>query len=83
MNPPAAELRICVCMGSSCFSRGNRDNLVAIRNFLVRHGLQTQVELVGCLCTSNCRRGPTVVVNGERHDRVDADACMRLLEKLP
>ena len=82
MNPPAAEHRICVCMGSSCFSRGNRDNLVVIRDFLAGHGLQAQVELTGCLCMNNCRRGPTVTINGERHDRVDTEACVRLLTGL-
>jgi len=40
-----APIKINVCMGSSCYARGNRDNVEIIQAYLKEKGLDTQVEL--------------------------------------
>ena len=54
---------ITVCMGSSCFSRGNEKNLALIEQFITDHALDSNVELAGSLCEDYCTRGPIVKIN--------------------
>jgi len=54
-----------ICLGSSCFARGNAQNLEAIETYLLNHGMQNSVRLKGCLCKDECKRGPNLVVRGE------------------
>ena len=37
-------ITIKVCMGSSCFARGNAANLDFIENFVKEHGLDAKIE---------------------------------------
>ena len=65
--------RITICMGSSCFARGNERNLEFCEEFLAAHGLQDEVdvELGGSLCTGNCAEGPIVMVDDRKYTHVD------------
>ena len=59
-----AKLEITVCMGSSCFARGNDQNLEFIENYIKENGLEAQVDLSGTRCSGNCADGPNIVING-------------------
>ena len=67
-----------ICMGSSCFSRGNAENLAVIRSYLAEKRLSAAITTSGRLCEGLCSEGPNIAINGELHHRVDA-ACIRLL----
>lgn len=56
---------ITICMGSSCFSRGNNTNAEIIERFLREHNLSDKVEIRGCLCSGHCKDGPNLTINGE------------------
>jgi len=71
---------VIVCLGSSCFARGNSHNLDAIEAYLLDHRLQDSVRLKGCLCQDQCKRGPNLVVRGEHlHDMTPAKVRETLL----
>lgn len=76
--------KITICMGSSCFARGNERNLAACEEFLEARGLRDEVdvELAGSLCMGNCANGPVVIVDGVMHTRVDREMMREILEKL-
>jgi NADH:ubiquinone oxidoreductase subunit E len=57
---------VVVCLGSSCFARGNSQNLAVVEEYLLNHGMQNSVRVTGCLCQDECKRGPNLVVRGER-----------------
>ena len=63
-----AKPKIVVCIGSSCFSRGNERNVEVIQKYLEEHHLKDEVdvELEGSLCQGRCADGPIVVVGGQR-----------------
>ena len=61
--PEAPTTSITICMGSSCFSRGNGRNIEVIQNFLKTQSLPPSVELVGHLCEGQCKSGPNVTIN--------------------
>jgi NADH:ubiquinone oxidoreductase subunit E len=75
-------MQITICMGSSCFSRGNNRNLEVIRTWLAAHNKTANVELKGCRCGNNCGEGPNLWINGQRHQNVHPEAIAPLLEKL-
>jgi len=62
MNTPTASITL--CMGSSCFSRGNGRNLPRIQQFLSERGLSTRVRLKGCRCGGCCATGPNIWADG-------------------
>ena len=73
-------VEVVVCLGSSCFARGNSQNLAAIEAHLAHQGLQASVHLTGCMCRDECKRGPNLTVRGEPHHEVTSS---RLREILP
>ena len=52
-----------VCMGSSCFARGNIQNLQLIQNYLKENNLEAEVELVGLRCCDKCSQGPNITID--------------------
>lgn len=72
-------VRITLCMGSSCFARGNGRNLEAVRAYLASLGLEAEVELTGLLCENACNRGPNVAIDGNMHHAVDPATLVALL----
>ncbi len=75
--------KIVVCLGSSCFSRGNENLVQIIEQYLVQNGLQdeTDVELFGTLCQGRCAEGPNVMIDGTLYTRVDPGVMLDLLKK--
>ncbi|MBR1835699.1 MAG: (2Fe-2S) ferredoxin domain-containing protein [Kiritimatiellae bacterium] len=75
--------RIVICMGSSCFARGNARNVELAEAFLDAHPeIEARVDLRGGLCCDRCADGPNVVVDGVVHARVDEPAMQALLGAL-
>lgn len=70
---------ITICMGSSCFSRGNKAMLQLIRDFLKENGLEDQVVFKGTHCMGQCESGPVLKINDIVHTRVDLNAIPRIL----
>lgn len=76
--------KVTICIGSSCFSRGNTRNVEVAEKFLRDHNLQDDVDidLAGGLCTGNCADGPIVVVDGKIHRHVDPGVMTDILNQL-
>jgi NADH:ubiquinone oxidoreductase subunit E len=78
-NDEAVE--IAVCLGSSCFARGNSAHLAAIKDYIESRGLNDKVNLCGHLCEDQCKLGPNVTIGGERHHEVTAQRLRELLNQ--
>jgi NADH:ubiquinone oxidoreductase subunit E len=77
----AKPVKLTICMGSSCFARGNRLVLDAVQELSISKGLETRLELMGSRCEGQCRVGPNVRVDGELHQGVDAKKVLELLRQ--
>ena len=79
-----AKPKITICMGSSCFARGNEKNLAACEEFLAARGLRDEVdvELGASLCTGNCAQGPIVMVDGRTYTNVDRGVMLDIMNDL-
>lgn len=70
-----------ICMGSSCFSRGNRHTLKMIQQYLKDHNLEGDVVLKGNHCFGDCSKGPVVKINDVLYEQVDRENILELLER--
>lgn len=73
---------IVICLGSSCFARGNCDHLATIKAYIESHDLNASVLLSGVLCQDQCKLGPNLSVNGQLHHGVTAEQMLDLLKQL-
>ncbi len=76
--------RITICVGSSCFARGNEKNVQIAEDFLAERGLKDEVDvdLSGSLCSGNCAAGPIVIVNDKIYTKVDQGVMRDIMESL-
>jgi NADH:ubiquinone oxidoreductase subunit E len=77
--PDIESANITICMGSSCFSRGNNRNIEVIQGYLGARSLPPGVELKGHLCQGHCKSGPNVSINGKWYHEVDPIVIIGLL----
>ena len=68
-------------MGSSCFARGNSENLQAIEVFLSERGLSDRVELVGHLCLGKCKEGPNLRIASKDYSGLTPDCVVDILKQ--
>lgn len=76
-----AKRNIQICMGSSCFSRGNNINAELLKKYLTDNGLQANVSFTGRLCTDICGRGPVVSIDDRIYEEVNASRLYKILEE--
>lgn len=74
-----AKLNISVCMGSSCFARGNNENLEFIEKYIKDNHLEAEIDITGTRCEGRCATGPNIVVNGIEYSEVDIDKLKTIL----
>ena len=72
---------IVICLGSSCFSRGNKALIKQIKTYLEEFNLNEKVSFRGAHCFENCQLGPNLKINNELYTKVDASKLHELLEK--
>jgi NADH:ubiquinone oxidoreductase subunit E len=82
MASEESGVEVVVCLGSSCFARGNAQNLAAIESYLQNRGLEKSVRVTGCLCQDECKRGPNVTMRGEHLHEVTAAKLREVLPQL-
>ena len=73
------ELKI--CMGSSCFSRGNRKYLQIIQKYISDHELEESIDLKGNHCFNECSNGPILKIGSTLYERIDQNSLLAILEK--
>lgn len=72
---------ITVCMGKSCYVRGNQENLVYIEGFLRERGLDVRVDLRGKRCGESCESGPHIRIGNWGYGDVTLARLKSLLVK--
>ncbi len=76
-----ATHRIQICMGSSCFARGNETNLAIIEEYLRTRGDTTVVDFRGSRCEGRCSAGPNLEIDGVLYSQVDSETLIALLNQ--
>ena len=70
-----------ICLGSSCFSRGNRDMVQVIREYLRKNHLDDKVIFKGARCLNRCSEGPYIIINGKTYEKTSVQEIEKILER--
>jgi NADH:ubiquinone oxidoreductase subunit E len=72
---------IIICLGSSCFSRGNKNLLKIIQRFVAHHGLTEKIFFRGDHCFGECSEGPNIKIGGKMFNHVSEDNLQQILKE--
>ncbi len=76
------EVNITVCLGSSCFARGNEDNLNFIEQYIEENNLNAKVDIAGSRCEGICAQGPNVTINGKLYSNITREKLKDILDNI-
>ena len=77
----AQRIEMQICLGSSCFSRGNKDVVMFIKEYLRKNHLDDKVIFRGARCMGLCSNGPNLSINGVSVEGVTLSKIESILEK--
>ncbi|MDD3145847.1 MAG: (2Fe-2S) ferredoxin domain-containing protein [Candidatus Riflebacteria bacterium] len=75
-----AHHKIIMCMGSACFTRGNKRSVEIVKEYLENHGLAAEVVFRGCLCSNRCKAAPVIIIDEHPFEKVLPQAVTELLD---
>jgi NADH:ubiquinone oxidoreductase subunit E len=75
-------MEINICLGSSCFARGNQKNLEIIKNLIAENNLTDKVKLSGTLCEGSCGSGPCMTIDSQKFENVNPPQIKDILTRL-
>jgi NADH:ubiquinone oxidoreductase subunit E len=78
MEDNKTEIRI--CLGSSCFARGNKKMVQVVQQFLMQYHLEEKVNFHGSHCFGHCGEGPMIQIGDNLIHSHDPDELKRLLK---
>ena len=70
-----------ICLGSSCFSRGNKDVVTYIKEYLRINHLEDRVVFKGARCMGHCSNGPNLTINGVHMEGVTLSKIEGIMER--
>ncbi|MHC1775791.1 MAG: (2Fe-2S) ferredoxin domain-containing protein [Lentimicrobium sp.] len=76
------KVDIQICLGSSCFSRGNKRLVKVIEQYLTDNNLRHLVNYHGAHCFSSCEKGPLVHIDGKEYQELDEEKILAILNEL-
>lgn len=75
------KVTIALCMGSSCFARGNNVLLETLEDLVASRGWGGKIALSGLRCENRCSEGPNLKIDGVLYQAMDEGALLDLLER--
>jgi NADH:ubiquinone oxidoreductase subunit E len=74
------KTNIVICLGSSCYRRGNQQILEIVKDYLQENYLKSKVDFRGQLCSGNCAHGPVIKINGKMYKEIDEASVVKILD---
>lgn len=73
-------IQITICLGSSCFSRGNKMLIREVDDYIAANHLEKKVLVKGAHCLDLCGQGPILMIQDQIFERVDYKSVIELLK---
>ncbi len=70
------QITVKICLGSSCHSNGSKDLVPILKELMERN---PNMEVTGTLCNDDCANGPIMIVNGNKHTKVNPSNIYTIL----
>lgn len=71
-----------VCLGSSCYVRGNDKTLEFLQDYVQKNNKNISIELVGSRCSNLCQDGPNIFIDNKKYSALTHDELMKILEAI-
>ncbi|MCF8380609.1 MAG: (2Fe-2S) ferredoxin domain-containing protein [Bacteroidales bacterium] len=75
------KTELIICMGSSCFARGNKKNHEVILEYIQTNNLSERVILKGNHCFDQCSKGPIIKINNKVYEDMNEERIIEILDK--
>ncbi len=79
MSEKNNKITISICMGSSCYSRGNNRIIEALKKFIEEQKLENKILIHGHLCEEKCDKGPILQINNQQYSNLTPEALFDIL----
>lgn len=73
------KLEITICLGSSCYTRGNNEVIKTIQRFIIENKIENLVNFKGELCSCNCKSGPNLKIGETTHRNINAASAIAII----
>jgi len=71
---------VVICLGSSCFARGNKQLVRIVNDYLRDRNLMNVVRFHGERCFGQCAVGPSLKLDSIIKERLDEDSIIAILD---
>jgi NADH:ubiquinone oxidoreductase subunit E len=72
---------VVICLGSSCFARGNKQLVKIVNDYLRDRNLLNEVHFHGERCFGQCAVGPSLKLDNILKERLDEDSVIEALDE--
>jgi len=72
---------IVICLGSSCFARGNKKLLKTVQNYLKENHLEGKVIFKGNHCFGKCNKGSILKIDDNFYEQINELKLLEILKK--
>ncbi len=72
--------KIVICLGSSCFARGNQDLIPMIRRYIARKQIEDKVNFKGDHCFNHCSLGPNMMIGDKLFHHITTENIESMLD---
>ncbi len=69
-----------ICLGSSCYTRGNAENLKIIQSFVESKNIAAIIDFRGHLCKEKCSKGPVFSIDDTVYEKIETKEVLKILE---
>ncbi len=70
-----------ICLGSSCFARGNKKILETIQQYIKDNKLDGRVKFRGNHCFGKCNKGPVLKIGENFYEQVNEVNVIEILDR--
>lgn len=72
---------VVICLGSSCFARGNKQLVKIVNDYLRDRNLLNEVHFHGERCFGHCALGPSLKLDEILKDNLDEESVISVLNE--
>ena len=72
---------VVICLGSSCFARGNKQLVKIVNDYLRDRNLLSEVRFRGERCFGQCASGPSLKLDGILKENLDEESVIAILDE--
>lgn len=75
------ETEVVICLGSSCFARGNKKLLKIVQGYITDNHFGDKVIFKGNHCFGKCNKGPNLKIGDTIYEHVSESNLQEILKK--